>query len=278
VGTKLLYRGEGFAMGRCPGCGLVRQNPRLARSALLDDHYDGYVQRTGKIVRRPQAYAGLETWQSQPLAAYEAGIQAVERQRRRTGERGVWLDVGASTGSTLVAARTAGWVPAGVEVGRKQVEVCRDVHGIEVHHGTLADAAFPDAFAEVVSYRQVLEHVHDPVEELGEARRVLAPDGLLLVEVPNYGGLRYAFGRLRTALRVSRPYWERLNVPEHLFYFDVRTLGALLEKTGFERVSLATYGRTRPERGPLRRVWDGLHHGLKLGNKLRVVAGPRGAP
>ena len=44
-------------------------------------------------------------------------------------------------------------------------------------------------------------------------------DGLLLVEVPNFTGVRYKIGRLRTALRISKPFYRKLNLPEHLYYF-----------------------------------------------------------
>jgi SAM-dependent methyltransferase len=270
--TKRLYQGDGFAMGRCLGCGLVRQNPRAPADVMLAEHYDGAVQSYESFVGRPTEYEGLATWQSQPLGAYERGVEAVDRLRIREGERGVWLDVGASTGAMLVAARRAGWQVAGVEPGSGQVETCLREHGIRVVHGTLASARFPDGFAEVISWRQVLEHIHDPLAELAEARRVLAVDGLLLIEVPNWNGLRYRWGRLRTALRVTSPFWRRVNVPEHLFYYTRATLTRLLAKTGYDVVWWRTYGKTRQRTGPVRRLVDAVRDGLRVGNKLRVVA------
>jgi SAM-dependent methyltransferase len=272
--ARLLFQGPGFAMVRCR-CGLVRQSPRTPAPAMLAGHYDGAVRGYESFVSRPGRAADLEAWQTQPLRAYERGVEAIERARLRTGERGVWLDVGASSGAMLVAARNAGWQVAGVEPGRKQVEICEAEHGIRLFHGTLAAARFPDGFAEVISWRQVLEHVHDPVAELTEARRVLAPDGLLLIEVPNFAGLRYRWGRLRTALRLSSPFWLRVNVPEHLYYYTIESLGRLLEKAGFEVASWRTYGKTRRRTGPLRRLVDAVRDGLRVGNKLRVVAGRR---
>lgn len=269
--TKTLYVGVGFAMGRCRGCGLVRQNPRRA-IAELHAGYRGVTPDSGRIVRRRHEDDSLEPWQTQPQAAYERGVAAVVERRLRTGPRGLWIDVGAATGAVLVAAKAAGFSVAGVELGEGQVAVCREQHGFDVVHGTFLEAHYPDRSAEVISYRHVLEHIPDPVAELADVRRVLADDGLLLIEVPNYAGLRYLGGRLRTKLHLCRPFWERVNVPEHLFYFTPRTLHRLLEKAGFSVVWWTTYGRTRPSSSPMRRLYNRVRDSLRVGNKIRLVA------
>jgi SAM-dependent methyltransferase len=205
-------------------------------------------------------------------------VRAVDAHRVKTGPKGIWLDVGASTGSLLVAARNAGWQVRGVELGAGQVKLCKEVHDIEVFYGSLHEARLPDAFAEVVSYRHTLEHVHEVLEELAEARRVLDPDGLMLVEVPNVAGLRYRSGRLRTALKLRKNFWPSCNVPEHVYYFDVRTLRRLLARTGFEIVWWGTYGKTRPNAGLARRAYNRIRDGLRFGNKLRAVVRPTSRP
>ena len=275
VDTRLLYRGDGFAMGACRGCGLVRQNPRLTEAALLVDHYDGTVQGSERLLHRGSEDEPVDPWLRQPLVAYDESVSAVEAQRQRRGARGVWIDSGASTGALLVAARNTGWPVLGVEPGTKQVATCREIHGLTMVHGTFRQAHLPNAHAEVVSYRHVLEHIHDPVAELTDVRRVLADDGLLLVEVPNWRGVRYTWGRLRTALRLCRPCWERINVPEHLYYYAPATLTRLLTLAGFEPVWSTTYGKARSGRSRLRRSYERWRDRALRGNKLRVVARKR---
>jgi SAM-dependent methyltransferase len=272
-GGKTLYRRDDFAMARCRGCGLVRQNPRRTAVATHGE-YRSVRNEPERIAKRREEGDGLAIWQTQPQGAYEAGVAAVVARRRRAGERGLWIDVGSAGGGVLLAARTAGFAVAGVELGAGQVALCRATHGFDVFHGTLVDARFPEHAAEVVSYRHVLEHIHEPLAELAEVRRVLADDGLLLVEVPNYAGLRYLSGRLRATLRRSSPFWDRLNLPEHVYYFTPRTLTALLSKAGFTTLWWTTYGRTRAKPSLLRRGYDRVRDGLRLGNKIRLVAVP----
>jgi len=293
--VKALFAGDGFVLGRCSGCGFVRQNPRPTADHIRTSNYDGAAQKRRSYFGRKLGRDDLEHWQSQPLEAYEAGVLAVDAQRRPTGpnedapgdvagdaasddaspQKGLWLDVGASTGQLLVAAHNAGYDVGGVELGSGQVKLCKEVHGFDVFHGTLAEAAFPDGHADVVSYRHVLEHIHDLLGELQEAQRVLRPDGLLLVEVPNFGGLRYKWGRLRTTLKLTKSIYRKLNLPEHLYYFTIDSLRHMLDKTGFDVLSWGTYGKTRSRRGAARKGYDALRDGLKIGNKLRVVARKR---
>ena len=40
---RTLFEGEGYAMGKCRECRLVRQNPRLTEAHLRETEYDGFV-------------------------------------------------------------------------------------------------------------------------------------------------------------------------------------------------------------------------------------------
>ncbi|MFQ5748026.1 MAG: class I SAM-dependent methyltransferase [Planctomycetota bacterium] len=265
--TRLLFQGEGFAMGLCRGCGLVRQNPRLREEVLRHEHYDGEVQERPK-----RSDPTLPPWLARPLESYRECVTFVERAWEAGRPRGLWIDVGASGGGLLVAAREAGWRVAGVEIGEGQARTCREVHGFDVVHGTLREARYPDGCAGVVSFRHVMEHLHRPDADLREACRILEPGGLLLIEVPNYAGQRYRLDRLRWKLRLGHNPWNSLNIPEHLFYFTPRTLRAALERLGFRIEGFRTYGRFREKEPLVRRAYNRLRDGFSLGNKMRVVA------
>lgn len=260
-------------MGRCEGCGFVRQNPRLTAEAMRAQEYDVPREAEG-APRRSRALdtRGLAAWETKPQGAFLAGVAAVEALRGPGDERGLWIDVGCQTGGMLVAARGAGYRVAGCDVDSASAALAREQHGVDARAGTLAQAGFAAGCAQVISYRQVLEHVHDLAGELAEVRRVLAPGGWLLVEVPHQGGLRYRLDRLRVALRLHPARRLFRNVPQHIYYFRARDLERLLGAHGFRVQRLSTYGRFRARRGPLRRAYEALRDGLRVGNKLRAVA------
>jgi 2-polyprenyl-3-methyl-5-hydroxy-6-metoxy-1,4-benzoquinol methylase len=95
-------------------------------------------------------------------------------------------------------------------------------------HLPAALAALPDASLDVVMLVSVLEHVSDPAGLLRAVRRLLAPGGVALVNVPSWRGKRYlelaTFGlHLGAACEID----------DHKMYYDVRDLWPMLVAAGF---------------------------------------------
>jgi SAM-dependent methyltransferase len=101
--------------------------------------------------------------------------------------------------------------------------------GIETRWADLDEPlAFVDASFDVVVAGELLEHLRDPRQLVGEARRVLRPGGTFVASVPNAYRLK---NRLRFLLG-RKPEDD----PTHLQMFRPDDVRALLE--GFEEVRL----------------------------------------
>jgi SAM-dependent methyltransferase len=96
--------------------------------------------------------------------------------------------------------------------------------------GRLPDAvdAIPDGSLDVVLCISVLEHLADPLPTLRHARRVLAPGGTCLVNVPSWRGKRFLE---LSAFRLHLSPAEEMD--DHKRYFDPRDLWPLLVEAGF---------------------------------------------
>ena len=93
--------------------------------------------------------------------------------------------------------------------------------------GDLAHAPLrAGSFAGITMFH-VLEHLHDPRAYLAAARELLAPDGRLVVQVPNAASWQF---------RLLGRRWNGVDVPRHLFDFRDRDVERLLEACGFEVV------------------------------------------
>ena len=96
--------------------------------------------------------------------------------------------------------------------------------------GSLPDV-FPSLAAEsldVVLCLSVLEHLSEPEEALRELRRLTAPGGVLLVNVPTWRGKRaLEFAAFRLGVSPA----EEMN--DHKRYYDPRDLWPLLVEAGF---------------------------------------------
>jgi SAM-dependent methyltransferase len=225
IETAPLYKLPDYLLGRtdvwaqlvkCRFCGLVYQNPRPT-SAEMAVHYPPEYE---SFATGP---ANKASWALRQAINYGNAkrIRIVTRYRRC----GRLLDVGCAAGVFLNSMRAVGqWDVFGVEINAYAAELARERYQLNVRVGTLEQAAFPDDFFDVVTMWDVLEHLHEPLASLREIYRILKPDGLILVRVPNLDSRDASlFGR----------YWAGLDAPRHLFVFNQHTLSALLQATGF---------------------------------------------
>jgi SAM-dependent methyltransferase len=143
---------------------------------------------------------------------------------------GRYLDVGCGLGEMVAGMARLGMEAEGVEPSGAAVDRAREL-GLKVFHGMLHDARYPDAVFDSVSMYHVLEHTPDPVEVLAECRRILKPDGELVVGVPNFES------RVRGLVGWC---WSALDLPRHLHHFTAGSLEQTARRAGLAVAALET--------------------------------------
>lgn len=89
-------------------------------------------------------------------------------------------------------------------------------------------ASIPDASIDITLCMSVLEHLWDDRSTLGELRRITAPGGMVVVNVPTWLGKRaLEFSAFRLGLS------PRAEIDDHKRYYDPRDLWPLLIEAGF---------------------------------------------
>src|SRR5260370_39392094 len=93
------------------------------------------------------------------------------------------LDVGCGTGTMLTHLASCGKA-AGVDIDEEAIGFCRERGLQDVRLGEAANLPFADGSFDLVTALDVVEHLDDDVGALVEMKRVLRPDGHILVTVP----------------------------------------------------------------------------------------------
>jgi SAM-dependent methyltransferase len=112
----------------------------------------------------------------------------------------------------------------GVEISEYGSCYAREKLGLDVKTGTLERNTYPESYFDVVVMWDVIEHLRDPRPLLKCAGEMMRPDGLLVFSTMDVGSL-YA--------RMLKDRWHLYDVPEHLAYYDRRTVSSLLDSAGF---------------------------------------------
>lgn len=165
---------------------------------------------------------------SQVAALAPKPVETVEQDGdKRKYACGDWLDVGFGNGSLIFTAEEWGFRTAGLDLREENVEELQKI-GLEAHCKPIDELDFNSRFS-VISMADVLEHMPYPKAALKAAHRLLQPNGVLFVSMPNMDTLVW---RMMDAEN-NNPYWGEL---EHYHNFSRSRLYALLEDHGFEPV------------------------------------------
>jgi SAM-dependent methyltransferase len=212
-----------FRLVQCVECGLVYRNP-VERQHELNEIY---ARET------PTADALRSLHESQrPMMRAQA-----RRLREALGHGGSGLEVGSYVGSFLAAARAFGLHMEGLDINAGTNEFARSL-GLTVHDGQLTTFE-PKRTFDAIAIWNTFDQLADPRAAVMAAHRLLRPNGVLAIRVPN--GIAYSTLRRRLDHRnpVVRSTARAILAQNNLLGFPYRwgfstdSLGRLLAEAGF---------------------------------------------
>lgn len=132
-------------------------------------------------------------------------------------QKGELLDIGTGTGDFLMTAKNDGWKTTGIEPSRKAKEIASN-KGVNFADSTnqLQDHSF-----DVITMWHVLEHVPNLEEQIVELKRLLKPNGNIIIAVPNFNSYD---------AKHYGEFWAAYDVPRHLWHFSKTAIKLLFEK------------------------------------------------
>ena len=166
-------------------------------------------------------YFTVSEWKNQPHIPHLINII---KSINGFDQKDSLLDIGCNDGSFLVSMSKSGYKNIyGIEPTLDSYKIAND-KGLNVHHGFFEERVAFDQYGknrfDIITARQVLEHISNLDDFMKGISLVIKDDGCLIIEIPDsdwtYEYFDYAL-------------WE-----EHVNYFTINTIKNLMRKYSFD--------------------------------------------
>jgi 2-polyprenyl-3-methyl-5-hydroxy-6-metoxy-1,4-benzoquinol methylase/ribosomal protein S27E len=227
-GGSLKFKKGLFRFIECGKCGMLFVNPR-PHQYLLDKYY-----RESKAMK---AFSDilLDSEKKRRDLFYKPRVRDVMvylKEKKVT--RGRLLEVGCSIGTMLALFKDSGFDLFGMDPDPKACKIARKKYGIHVFQTALEEFRNDQENPfEVLLNFETIEHISCPLSFLQKINTIMTMKGHLVLTTPNWGGFD---------IKVLGEKYKNVYGPNHLNYFDVRTIDAVLSRAGFTVTKKMTPG------------------------------------
>lgn len=213
-----------FHLVQCTGCALTRTIPFPNDEILrLHDTSVYYGKNENKFIPVIQRIRNEIT---RTHVKYYLSMIPPSVQRPKI------LDVGCAEGRLLKAFLEFGCQCWGVEHTSYPADRFQDPERIAYLRGELQILKLPEESFDLIFLWHTLEHMDDPQQVITRLYDLLAPNGALIVAVPNFASIE---------ARKFGQFWFHLDVPWHKFHFNEKSLRFLAAKSELRVVHLSTF-------------------------------------
>lgn len=130
------------------------------------------------------------------------------------------LDIGCGTGNFLSIAKRNNWTITGIEPNKEARLIANKKTDNAVFNTEHLKQLKPLSF-DVITLWHVLEHLPDLEMHINLFKKLLKPNGVLIIAVPNYKSFDASY---------YKAHWAAFDVPRHLWHFNKKSITKLTEK------------------------------------------------
>jgi len=226
--SKILFEAETihsrFDILQCQKCGLARTFPFPGDDILhIHDTVKYYGKKENKFI---------------PILQNIRDRLSKIRARRYLSiipelfKRPKILDIGCAEGRLLSSFLEYGCDCYGVEHPSYPKQRFLNCDRINYFVGDLETPDLEGRSFNIIILWHVLEHLDNPDAVIKQVYERLAPDGILVVAVPNFSSIES---------RNFKQSWFHLDIPWHKYHFTKRSLRYLIEKNNFKIIRSTTF-------------------------------------
>jgi len=227
----------GFDVLRCHTCGHWFTSPMPESDYLLDLYAEGSLSVLG------------EGWEDQTRESNAIGVMPgpkvnwITSREKRIDSVSSYLELGPGDFSLFRHFSSRGWDCYAVEPGswsHKSDRIFTSVSELprEIHF-------------DVIVALDVLEHLSDPLSQMGAMADLLTTSGRMYLSSPNVRSVR---------ARLNGLNWRMVSPIGHLHYFSPMSIQLMLSRSNLKPVSIGTYDLLTPAPQRLRQSLRSLRH------------------
>ena len=200
----------------CKICGLLYLNPRHTKEEYNAMYSSGsYSKKYRSNNEIYEKYVDNQRKKGQSINDFCASVN---------NKKDTVFEVGSTSGGILDYLRSVGYKSVeGIDPEIAYANYANKVLNIKTHIGLFDDFKTKNKYSLII-LRHVLEHTVDPLKILRAAKKILAPGGLIYLEVPNL----YSLNLMKN--------WIFNFIIEHVYIFTPNTLKIAVHKAGLNIV------------------------------------------
>lgn len=208
----------------CRECKLRFLNP-LPPKSFLENYYHNLYWRNNK-----NKLHLLENLIIEKLFASELNIIKKYKNTKKKGLIRIF-DVGYGSGDFLHLLHNRGYDVYGIDFYNTAIDEIKEEIKNHVEVASITDEQTPfDSLAfDIIVLLHTLEHLDQPNIALRKIHKLLKPDGILIIQVPNFDC--YLF-------KIFKYKWAGLQLPMHIFHYTPYSLRLILNKTNYQIIKI----------------------------------------
>lgn len=247
---------ETFSIVECSSCNFKFTNPRPPIEKL------GEYYKSEEYISHSNTSKGFINSIYQSVRKYTLlkKLQLISKFYKT----GNLLDIGSGTGEFLNTCKNAKWNVLGIEPDERARKLSTENYSINVKPEEDIDHLLTGSF-DVITMWHVLEHVPLLNKRIEDLKRLIKPNGIIIIAVPNCNSLD---------AKIYKEDWAAYDLPRHLYHFTPKDIEKLFKKHDLKLVNtlpmifdsfyvsmLSEKNRTG-KINLLRSMWNGLRSNL----------------
>jgi 2-polyprenyl-3-methyl-5-hydroxy-6-metoxy-1,4-benzoquinol methylase len=216
-----------YQVVRCQSCNFYYLSPRPTEYSMLQLYSeDTYFEGEGD---------GYNSYLEQELALRTTFRRLMENLKKHKITGGTLLEVGCGYGYLLDEAKEFFNIRVGTDFSSQAVERAKQ-RADRIYQGGVDQIPVEEKFDCIIA-TQVIEHVYQPKTFLQQLLDHLKPGGKIVIATPNMGSFWRKFMGHR---------WPSFKMPEHILYFDQKSLFTLMQQVGLIGIKPLPYPHAFP--------------------------------